>query len=171
MDDEPSPGPRRPGVSHHHMVGGRIVYAAIRRCGRHRTLHAVTARVNVETMPLCYYYVLRDQTYPASSLLLCVFSCTFTHTHSTTPAGTHVGDSDCVGGVLARSCSGADLRQPGTPRRVRRFDPRAIVGCDPFVCNRNLAPTAGSGRWRWHFGRLRTTIRTRSLESTFLHAT
>ena len=33
--------------------------------------------------------------------------------------GTHVEDSDCVGGVLARSCSGADLRQPGIPRRAR----------------------------------------------------
>ena len=40
-------------------------------------------------------------------------------THPTAPAGTHVGDSDCVGGVLARSCSGAVLRQPGIPRRAR----------------------------------------------------
>ena len=40
-------------------------------------------------------------------------------THPTTPAGTHVGDSDCVGGVLARSCSGADFRQPEIPRRAR----------------------------------------------------
>ena len=28
------------------------------------------------------------------------------------------GDSDCVGGVLARSCPGADHRQPGIPRRA-----------------------------------------------------
>ena len=35
-------------------------------------------------------------------------------TRSLAPAGTHVGDSDCVGGVLAHSCSGADLRQPGS---------------------------------------------------------
>ena len=35
------------------------------------------------------------------------------------------------------------------------------------VCNRDLAPTAGSGSCRWHFefGRFRTTIKTRSSES------
>ena len=60
--------------------------------------------------------------------------CVQSLTHPTPPAGTHgcftvvlhVGDSDCVGGVLlqlARSCSGADLRQPawqpGIPRQAR----------------------------------------------------
>ena len=35
------------------------------------------------------------------------------------PAGTHVGDLDSVGGVLARPFSGADLRQPRIPRRAR----------------------------------------------------
>ena len=35
---------------------------------------------------------------------------------------THVGERDCVGGVLARPCSGADLRQSGIPRhKINRF--------------------------------------------------
>ena len=56
---------------------------------------------------LCHYYW-----HPCIALVQSL-------THTTTPAGTHVGYSDCVGGVLARSCSGADLRQPGIPRRAR----------------------------------------------------
>ena len=38
---------------------------------------------------------------------------------SAAPAGTHVGDSDCVGGELVCLCSGVDLRLPGIPRRTR----------------------------------------------------
>ena len=41
--------------------------------------------------------------------------CVQSFTHHTALAGWHIGDSDCVGGVLARPCSGADPRQPGIP--------------------------------------------------------
>ena len=45
--------------------------------------------------------------------------CVHSLTHPTALTGTHVGERDCVGGMLARPCSGADLRQPGIPRRAR----------------------------------------------------
>ena len=58
-------------------------------------------------------------TRPAASSLYCVFFRVHSLTHPATPAGAHVGDSHDVGGVLARSCSGADIiRQPGIPRRL-----------------------------------------------------
>ena len=65
----------------------------------------------------------------------CIVCCVHSLTHPATPAGTHVEDSDCVGGALARSCSGADLRrQPGVPRRVRRF------GASRRTAGNNLPP-------------------------------
>jgi len=56
----------------------------------------------------------------------------------------------------------AVLAEQIAPRRLVHPSDRRLCP----VCNRNLAPTAGSGRCRWHFERLRTTIRTRSSEAS-----
>ena len=67
--------------------------------------------------------------------------CVQSLTHPTAPAGTHVGDSDYVRGVLARPCSGADLRQPGIPRRARG----PIYGCSEIATpNRPLLQGRGA---------------------------
>ena len=82
---------------------------------------------------LCH--VLRDQTDRGIIVALpwvalsTVYFLVYIHPHTQSHRLAHMYTSeirsDCVGGVLARSCSDSDAdlrRQPGIPRRVRRFD-------------------------------------------------